>query len=169
MATTFHDRIRALREQVGSSEAVLRGSVVVDQRYAHVQHERLDFRHPRGGQALYLAEPLMRNHRRYLQDYADAVLDNGGHDAMIRAVEDLAGSGGVATHAPVELGDLRASGHPSVRLGERQVYDRPAAMHRLSPSELKAKSRVIMDIRWRLGLPVFWTRNGKVMVARGRR
>ena len=42
-------------------------------RYAAVQHERLDFNHPRGGQAKYLEQPLEQNRSRYLQHVRDAI------------------------------------------------------------------------------------------------
>ena len=60
---------------------------------------------------------------------------------MIRSVENLAEEGGVATHAPIEFADLRASGHPSVTSDGEQVYDRPPRVHRLTPEELKAKDK----------------------------
>lgn len=43
------------------------------QRYAAVQHERLDYHHPRGGQAKYLEQPLEANRQRYLQHLRDSV------------------------------------------------------------------------------------------------
>ena len=57
-------------------------------------------------------------------------------------MEDLAEDGGVASHAPVEFGDLRDSGHPSVTEDGRTVYDREPRQGRLSPEELKAKYRL---------------------------
>jgi hypothetical protein len=42
-------------------------------RYAAVQHERLDFNHPRGGQAKYLEAPLIQNRDRYLRHILDAI------------------------------------------------------------------------------------------------
>lgn len=135
----FFARMDELAEMVGHGD--LTGTVSVDQVYARFQHEGLDLYHPRGGQALYLQQPLMSHKDRYLQSVADGVLDDGGRDAMIRAVEDLAEDGGVATHAPVELGDLRASGHPSVSSDGAVVYDRPPRQHRLSEEELRAKGK----------------------------
>lgn len=85
----------------------------------------------------------MENRDRYLGDYARQVLADGGAQAMVHAVEDLAGEGGVAKLAPVELGDLRASGHPSVTSNGEQVFDRPPAQHRLSKEELKVKQKAI--------------------------
>jgi hypothetical protein len=41
-------------------------------RYAAVQHEGLEFNHPRGGQAKYLEQPLEENRPRYLQLIRDA-------------------------------------------------------------------------------------------------
>jgi hypothetical protein len=117
--------------------------VTVDQVYAHyqlLQHERLDLHHPRGGHARYLAVPLETRFPLYLRWVAGGFLDDGGREGMIRAMEDL--SDQVEWHAPVEFWDLRRSGHPEVKLGEHTVYDRPPIVHRLSPAELKAKSRI---------------------------
>ena len=44
-----------------------------NQRYAAVQHERMDFNHPRGGQAKYLEQPLEQNRSRYLEHVAAAI------------------------------------------------------------------------------------------------
>ena len=140
MASTFGDRIDELKAMVGTGD--LTGKVVVDQRYAAVQHNSLDFRHPRGGQALYLSQPLLDNHSRYLQAYADRLLEDGGEPSLAECMEDLAEDGGVATRAPVLYSNLRASGHPSVTSDGVTVYDRPPRQHRLSEEELKALYRL---------------------------
>jgi len=140
VASTFGDRIDQLKERVGSGD--LTGSVVVDQAYARYQHEGLDFAHPRGGQALYLQQPLMDHKDAYLQKIADGILGDGGKRAMEECMEDLAEGGGVASHAPVEFGDLRDSGHPSVTEDGETVYDREPRQHRLSEEELRAKYRL---------------------------
>jgi hypothetical protein len=139
----FAERIQDLRDMTGCSEGRLTGKVIVDQRYAHYQHERTELHHPLGGGPFYLRDPLLESFTRYLQRYADEVLDDGGHRAMADAMEDLAGDGGVAVRAPHEFDDLRRSGHPSVTLGEDHViYDRPPLQHRLAPWELRIKSRL---------------------------
>jgi hypothetical protein len=142
MSGIFERRMEELRRKTGSASGWLVGSVIVDQVYAHYQHEGLDLHHPRGGQAKYLTAPLLHNFRSYLAHIARTALDDGGQGEMIHAVEDLAGNGGVATHAPVEFGDLRKSGHPSVRLGERVIFDREPHVRRLTEAELAAKSRL---------------------------
>jgi hypothetical protein len=118
----------------------LRGQVTVDQVYAHYQHEHLEFRHPRGGRALYLQAPLYEHYEGYLADYARDVLDDGGQHAMERSVEHL--SDQVELLAPREFGDLMRSGHPEVYSGERRVYDNPPGQHRLTEAELKMKARL---------------------------
>ena len=70
---------------------------------------------------------------------------------MIRSVENLAEEGGVAKLAPVELGDLKSSGHPTVESDGHVVYDRPPRQHRLTEQELKAKGQAI-DALKRLGM-----------------
>jgi hypothetical protein len=156
---TFSERIDELRRMVGSGKITAR--VTVDQRYAAYQHEHLEFRHPRGGKALYLQQPLMDHFRDYLEDYARTVLDDGGQPAMRRAAEHL--SDQVEMHAPREFLDLMFSGHPQVTQDGRTLYDRPPKRRRLTDEELRAKSRAALRARWNAGLDVFWTRHGKVI------
>jgi hypothetical protein len=108
--------------------------------YARYQHllEGLDLHHPRGGQALYLQAPLLENYPRYLQAYADRLLEDGGEQSVIDSMEDLAEEGGVATRAPILYANLRASGSPSVTSDGRSIYDRPPRQHRLTEDELRA-------------------------------
>lgn len=136
---TFTERIAHLRQMTGMP-GTLHGLLDVDQVYAHAQHEHLEWHHPRGGKARYLADPLTEHYRWYLDDYARTVLHDGGREAMRRSVEDL--SAQVNLNAPREFDDLRNSGHPMVKLGGRTVYDRPPHVHRLTPSELAAKARI---------------------------
>jgi len=75
---TFSARTDELRRQTRCDRGTLTGSVEVDQVYAHVQHEHLEYKHPRGGQARYLAAGLEASYRDYLQAIADGVLDDGG-------------------------------------------------------------------------------------------
>jgi hypothetical protein len=159
MAGTFTQRIDELEKRIGSGR--LTGTVVVDQVYAHMQSERLDLKHPRGGGPKYLTRPLMDHYRDYLTDYARTVLEDGGQPAMKRSMEHL--SDQVEITAPREWGDLMRSGHPQVTQGGRQIYDRPPKAARLSREELKAKSRAILRMRLAEGLTVYFMRNGKVM------
>jgi len=161
MAAAFAERIAQLREMTGSREGHLRGTVVVDQVYAHFQHEHLELHHPRGGMAKFLQRPLMANYRDYLDDYARSVLRDGGHAAMRRSVEHL--SGQVEITAPREWGDLLKSGHPQVHLGEHEIYDRSPKVHRLTKEELRIKSRAILRARLAAGLTVYFMRRGKVV------
>jgi hypothetical protein len=132
----FFERTSELADMVGHGE--LTGMVEVSQLYAFAQHEHLEYRHPRGGQALYLQEPLMANYSRYLEGIAARLLDEGPEPAMVDSMENLAEEGGVATKAPVLWSNLRASGHPSVTSDGETVYDREPRQHRLSEEELKA-------------------------------
>jgi hypothetical protein len=156
---TFDARIDELRKMVGSGR--ITASVRVDQAYAHRQHEELTWRHPRGGEALYLQKPLMENFHSYIEDYARTVLDDGGQEAMKRSAEHL--SDEVEMHAPREFFDLMRSGHPKVEQDERTIYDRPPKVPRLTEEELRAKSRAALRARWNAGLDVFWMRHGKVI------
>lgn len=131
-------RLEELRHRIGSG--LLRGSVEVDQVYAHYQHEHLFFRHPRGGGPLYLSTPLFAHFRSYLQDVAGTMLEDGGEAGMRRSMEHL--SDQVEIYAPVEFNDLRRSGHPKVEHHGHLVYDRPPKQHRLSAEELRIKNRL---------------------------
>jgi hypothetical protein len=135
MASSFSQRIQELSEQVGHGK--LTGRVVVDQIYAQYQHEGLDLRHPRGGQAKYLEQPLLDHREEYLRKVSETVLDDGGKGGMVRSMEDLAGSGGVAVYAPILFGLLRRSGHPMVESDGKTVYDRPPEQPRATEEELR--------------------------------
>lgn len=137
MTGTFGERADALKSMVGES---ITAHVIVDQVYAHYQHERMDLRHPRGGEAKYLERPFFDHYSYYLRDYADTVLLDGGANAMKRSAERL--SDEVELHAPREFGDLLRSGHPVVTQGGRTVYDRPPKQHRLTEQELRVKNRL---------------------------
>jgi hypothetical protein len=142
MSTLIHDRLEELRKSTGCDQGTLHGQVKVDQVYAHYQHERLDLHHPRGGQARYLIEPLYAGTSRWMAEIAGSYLEDGGQRAMRGWMEDLAEDGGVATHAPHEFDDLRRSGHPTVKLGNRTIYDRAPRQHRLTEQELRIKARL---------------------------
>jgi hypothetical protein len=130
-----------LQQLVGSGD--LEGSVVVDQIYAKYQHEGLDLKHPRGGQAKYLSQPLLDNRNGYLERISVTVLEDGGKRGLSDSMEDLATTGGVESHAPVLWGDLRRSGHPSATEDGHPYFDRPPAARRLTEEELRAKARLI--------------------------
>jgi hypothetical protein len=165
MTSTFAERIAVLRDQTGRGEKVTM-HVEVNQRYAHYQHEHLEFRHPRGGQAKYLEDPLYAHFRDYLSVYAAEVLRDGGVKALERAAEHL--SDQVEVHAPREFLDLMRSGHPSVTVGPRTVYDRAPKVDRLTDEELRAKSRLRTGRLIAAGLPWFFTRAGKVIRVPGK-
>lgn len=165
MTTTFAERMSLLRRQTGNGERVT-AHVVVDQVYAHYQHERLDLHHPRGGRAKYLEGPLYDGYRTYLDWYAREVLADGGIRALERAAEHL--SDQVEVNAPREWGDLMRSGHPTVTVGERIVYDRDPKVHRLTAQELKLKSRALLRARLLAGKTVYFMKHGKLMVIPGK-
>jgi hypothetical protein len=139
MPGTFTTRIAELRDRTHLGDGWLRGSVEIDQVYAHFQHESLDLRHPRGGGPKYLERPLFMHFRRYLEEISHTWLEDGGDEAMARSMEDLSDEAEQA--APWEFGDLIHSGHPQVQHGMRDVYDRPPKRHRLTHAELAQKSR----------------------------
>ena len=164
MTATFAERVSELRRQVGTGKVT--ASVVVDQVYAHYQHEHMDFHHPRGGRAKYLEGPLYDGFREYYQWYASEVLHDGGVNALERAAEHL--SDQVEISAPREWGDLMRSGHPSVSVDGRTVYDRAPKVNRLTEQELKLKSRALLRARLAAGLTVYFMKHGKLMVIPGK-
>ena len=144
----FVERMTLLSEKVGGDFCV--GKVVVDQVYAKYIHEDLNLHHPRGGGAKYLSRPLEENYRTYFQQVADSALDDGGVRGMIASVQELAGDGGVKSHAPSLFGELRSSGHPivyspaSTPLGDGVVkFDRPPSVERLTEAQLRAEDRTL--------------------------
>lgn len=138
MAGTFAVHIDELAELVGSGRLV--GSVVVDQVYAKYQHEGLDLKHPEGGKARYLADPVYRGHSEIWRRIAHDLLREGPVPGMIEGVEQVAR--GVYEEAPFEFGDLKASPHPTVTDHGSKVYDRPAMVHRLTERELRIKGHL---------------------------
>lgn len=138
MAGDFGERMDELADRVGDGK--LTGSVVVDQVYAQYQHERMDLRHPNGGQAKFLGGPVLQNARRYVGKLADNVLYGNLSAAMTDVVEDL--SKEVFNKAPRDFWDLRESAHPTVVNDGMPVYDRAPTVHRLSPGALKVKARL---------------------------
>ncbi|HYK70432.1 MAG TPA: hypothetical protein VEV45_20980 [Streptosporangiaceae bacterium] len=139
----FAEGAALLKDRTRCGDGLLRGSVTIDQVYAHFQHERLDLHHPRGGHAQFLTRPLFDNYLRYMQMVADDYLGHGGRHGMARAMEDL--SDEAERQAPWEFGDLMHSGHPEVERGGVTVYDRPPKRHRLTEAELRQKSRWRFD------------------------
>jgi hypothetical protein len=133
----FQERIAELQAMTVGD---LVGKVEVDQVYAKYQHERLDLKHPRGGRAKYLSGPLMENAPGYLQSVADGVLEDGGVEAMTGSMQLL--SNEVFLNAPVELNDLRNSGHPSVTSDGVVVHDEAPNVTRLTEAQLRAKGRL---------------------------
>jgi hypothetical protein len=107
---SFDTGVSELQRLIGNGK--LTGEVTFDTPYAAVQHERMDFSHPGGGEAKYLETPLKQKHRQYLAAIAGDLLGIGPERAMRMAVEDLLGE--AARRAPVDEGTLRASGHARV-------------------------------------------------------
>lgn len=132
----FVVKLDELAGRVGNGD--LEGSVEYDQPYAQNQHESIGFRHAQGGQAKWLELTLQEQFSNYFERVADGILEDGGVEAMIRSMEDLALSSSERTPigpAPngrgrieaLHPGLLRASAHPIVTSGGTSVYDKPGA------------------------------------------
>lgn len=163
---TFAQGVEELVQWVGDGPLV--GHVVVDQSYAHFQHEAADvfvvplserrrdvftkaLDHPHGGGPNYLGGPLFTHMAEYLAALALSILPGYQRpvDAMMDNMEDLAGSGGVATHAPTYFGDLRQSGHPFVTENDVVTRDRaPLAPRRSDETENELWTLPSGEWRW---------------------
>lgn len=132
--------IQQLLDRTGGAK--LRATVEVDQPYAQDQHETLFYRHPRGGQAKFLEEPLMSKHPQWLQKFASSLLNARRDASALWAETGRSLVREVEKNAPREFGDLRNSGALTVREGSSIVVSEPAKQPRLSEAELDAKDHM---------------------------
>lgn len=117
----------------------IKSTVTVNQPYAQDQHETLYYKHPRGGKAKFLEEPLFANHPKWIQEFANGLLrpKADAEDGWAKVGRRLKSE--VPKNAPVEFGDLRQSAGLEVRSGSSVVVNEPPAQPRLTESELDAK------------------------------
>lgn len=105
-----------------------------------MQHEALEFKHPRGGQAKYLETPLYAGYADSMQDFANRLLqarrdaDRLWHDTVGKGLQNA-----VPKYAPVEFGDLRRSAGLETTVGGRVAFIEPPKQRRLSEWELEGK------------------------------
>ena len=141
MARRAVDGIQQLIDRTGGG--AIQSQVVVDQVYAQVQHEALEFRHPRGGQAKYLETGLFSGYAGWMEKFAVRVLnartdaDKIWHDEVGKGLK-----GTVPKLAPVEFGDLRQSAALTTSVSGRPVFVEPAAQPRLTDWELEGKDHL---------------------------
>lgn len=128
----FRERLEALRELVG--EGTVQATVTNDQIYSLYQHERADLKHPHGGKAFYLRDPLLAGQDRYFQGVADRLLEEGPVEPMIDAAKDLIDASAIET--PKDLSILARSFSGEVTDDGASVWDQPAEVPRLSDDEL---------------------------------
>lgn len=130
----FQERMRYLSQQIGTRQ--IRAQCVVNQPYAKIQHENLDYQHPNGGRAKYLGGPLVERHQELLQHIANRTITEKGSDlgdAMVDTAEKL--SEFVSNNAPIDTGELYRSGSPSVIDKGIETYNRPPEQPRLSEDD----------------------------------
>lgn len=139
MSKSFVDEgVPEILDRVGDGK--LSGKLTIDQVYARYQHERLDLRHPRGGKARYLADPLMAGFRSYYERMArDLLQPEGLRNAMIDSMESLMNSSQMET--PVELDNLRRSSRRVVRDQNAVVSVKGPDQGRLSDEDLRMLRR----------------------------
>lgn len=127
----------------GTGGGIVQSTVVVDQVYAEMQHEALEFRHPRGGQAKYLETPLFSNYGRWIQKFANGMLrgrldvPKDWHDGPGKSLQDS-----VPKFAPVEFDDLRRSAALQTTVGRQPRFENPAQQPRLTDWELEGKDHL---------------------------
>lgn len=132
--------IRDLIER--TSGPTISSTVTVDQVYAQDQHETLWYKHPRGGQAKYLEEPMFAGFSKWFQSFANKLLradsaDEAWHDGPGTALQNV-----VPKFAPVEFGDLRQSAGLQTKVGSSIRHERPPIQPRLTEWELDAKDHM---------------------------
>lgn len=123
--------LERLARAVGSGN--ISAICTVDQPYAQIQHENLDWQHPRGGQAKYLEVPLFANYAELMRIIASSLITSKGSDivgGMARASEEM--SKWVEDYAPRLDHILMYSGHPQVVDNGTVEYDRPPKMARVN-------------------------------------
>lgn len=140
MARRAVDGIRELIDNTGGG--IVESRVTVDQVYAQMQHEALEFNHPRGGQAKYLEAPLFAGFSRWIQSFAGKMLKsedaaklwhNGPGESLQKSVE---------RYAPVEFNDLRRSAGLVTTVGRQPKFENPAKQPRLTSWELEGKDHL---------------------------
>jgi len=137
--STFAAKIDELDAEVGHGDLDM--SVTVDQVYAMYQHDNPEFKHPRGGEAYYLAAPLSEKWPEMVDRFSDVIAgDASPVEVWSVNAEELAGD--VAERAPVEFIVLRQSAHPEVTDDGALAYDRPPTIPRLTQAELDEIRRV---------------------------
>jgi hypothetical protein len=142
---SFFEGVDELKELVGSG--TLTGKVEFDQVYAWNQHEGrwINFMGHLGpkvmtrGSPQFLAGPLMDLSETMLQTIADHVLVDGPDVGMVQAMEDLAAASAAA--APIEVGVLKGSAHPSVEDDGVVVWDEPPLFERQAEEQLAAEHK----------------------------
>lgn len=127
----------------GTGGGIVQSTVTVDQIYAQNQHESLNFKHPRGGQAKYLEAPMFSGYARWFQKFADGMLrgrldvPKEWHDGPGKALQGM-----VPKFAPVEFDDLRRSAGLVTTVNREPKFEVPAEQPRLTDWELEGKDHL---------------------------
>jgi hypothetical protein len=146
MAGTFDERIDLLIDECDGGGVVI-GKVEFNQVYAHRQHYETSWKHPRGGQAMYLTEALFGNVGTFLSDLAATAITPDGVEVtvgMIDATEAVAQD--ASQRAPLMWGNLKMSAHVTVTHNGDVIYERPALAARLTDDELDALHELWEDL-----------------------
>jgi len=117
----------------------LTASIVVDQVYAEIQHEALEFAHPRGGKAKYLEGPLFEETPYLLRQFATKFTISKQKTSKLWADCGKIIMDEVPYNAPREFGDLARSAALTVTEGGSVIKHIPARQGRLTDEELEAK------------------------------
>jgi hypothetical protein len=140
MSRRAYNGIQVLIDRTGGP--AVKATVTVDQPYAQDQHETMFYRHPRGGKAKYLEEPLFSGYYEWIQRFADNLLDEDTTAEREWGKVGRSLKNEVPLNAPVEFNDLRQSASLLVKAGATVVVNEPAIQGRLSEAELDAKDHM---------------------------
>lgn len=135
---SFNDRMTELKKLVGIGK--IEASVTYAQAYAQFQHEGVGLRHPRGGEAHFLANALNATYKEFYDRVAMGLFRGNVQQDFIQYTDRL--NTAAAERAPIELDNLRRSGAAAVKVGGRFVYQRQASQRKLTKTELNNRVRL---------------------------
>lgn len=121
----FTERITHLMFEVGDGTLVM-GSIV-QQPYAGAEHNRLYYKHPRGGVAKWLTLGLESEREHYMRTLAFSAVTPDGSNLKLAAIDVSERMAGITRrYAPVMTGLLRDSADSYVVDAGAMIYYREA-------------------------------------------
>jgi hypothetical protein len=155
-AGSFFERIDLLIDECDGGGLVI-GKIEYNQVYAHRQHYEMDWKHPRGGQAMYLSDALYGDSGIIMSMLAASAITPEGVEitvGMIDASEMVATDS--SQRAPLMWGNLRMSAHVTVTHNGTVIHDRGPLVARLTDAELDALHELWEDLHPDTGTPWYF-------------